>query len=87
MKPSPEIPAISAAFVKVFEEAGLPPGVFNLLLAPGTEVARALVSHPEVRVLSFTGSTVTGRAIAESAAGETETVPRNGRKNAIIVLG
>src|SRR5574339_917173 len=66
-KPSPETPAISAAFVKVFEEAGIPAGVFNLIMAPGAEVAKALVSHPHVRVLSFTGSTATGRAIAEAA--------------------
>src|SRR5574338_1341035 len=86
-KPSPETPAISAAFVKVFEEAGLTAGVFNLLLAPGAEVARALVSHPGVRVLSFTGSTATGRAIAESAARLNKKVSLEmGGKNAIIVL-
>jgi alpha-ketoglutaric semialdehyde dehydrogenase len=86
-KPSPETPAISAAFVKVFEEAGLPPGVFNLLLAPGADVARALVSHPGVRVLSFTGSTTTGRAIAESSARLNKKVSLEmGGKNAIIVL-
>ncbi len=45
-KPSPETPAISAAFVKVFEEAGLPAGVFNLLLAPGADVARAWSAIP-----------------------------------------
>src|SRR5215813_1280501 len=66
-KPSPETPAISAAFVKVFEEAGLPPGVLNLLLAPGADIGRALVDHPGVRLLSFTGSTRTGRAITETA--------------------
>jgi aldehyde dehydrogenase (NAD+) len=86
-KPSPETPAISAAFVKVFEEAGLPAGVFNLLLAPGADVARALVSHPGVRVLSFTGSTTTGRAIAESAGRLNKKVSLEmGGKNAIIVL-
>jgi acyl-CoA reductase-like NAD-dependent aldehyde dehydrogenase len=86
-KPSPETPAISAAFVKVFEEAGLPAGVFNLLLAPGAEVGRALVEHPGVRVLSFTGSTTTGRAIAESAARLNKKVSLEmGGKNAIIVL-
>jgi alpha-ketoglutaric semialdehyde dehydrogenase len=86
-KPSPETPAISAAFVKVFEEAGLPPGVFNLLLAPGADVAQALVSHPGVRVLSFTGSTTTGRLIAESAAKLNKKVSLEmGGKNAIIVL-
>ena len=86
-KPSPETPAISAAFVKVFEEAGLPPGVFNLLLAPGVEVSKALVEHPGVRVLSFTGSTSTGRAIAESAAKLNKKLSLEmGGKNAIIVL-
>ncbi len=86
-KPSPETPAISAAFVKVFEDAGLPPGVFNLLLAPGADVARALVSHPGVRVLSFTGSTTTGRLIAESAARLNKKVSLEmGGKNAVIVL-
>ena len=86
-KPSPETPAISAAFVKVFEEAGLPPGVFNLLLASGADVAKALVSHQNVRVISFTGSTTTGRAIAESAARWNKKVSLEmGGKNAIIVL-
>src|SRR5215216_1758176 len=86
-KPSPETPAISAAFVKVFEEAGLPAGVFNLLLAPGADVAKTLVSHPGVRVLSFTGSTTTGRAIAESAAKLNKKLSLEmGGKNAIIVM-
>ncbi|HJS18767.1 MAG TPA: aldehyde dehydrogenase family protein [Anaerolineales bacterium] len=86
-KPSPETPAISAAFVKVFEEAGLPAGVFNLLLAPGADVAKALVNHPGVRVLSFTGSTTTGRAIAESAARLNKKVSLEmGGKNAILVM-
>lgn len=86
-KPSPETPAISAAFVKVFEEAGTPPGVFNLLLAPGAGVGRALVDHPGVRVLSFTGSTATGRAIAESAARLNKKLSLEmGGKNAIIVM-
>lgn len=86
-KPSPETPAISAAFVKVFEEAGIPPGVFNLIMAPGAEVGRALVEHPDVRVISFTGSTTTGRAIAEAAARTNKKVSLEmGGKNAIIVL-
>jgi aldehyde dehydrogenase (NAD+) len=86
-KPSPETPAISAAFVKVFEEAGLPAGVFNLLMAPGSDVAKALVNHPDVRVLSFTGSTTTGRSIAAAAARLNKKVSLEmGGKNAIIVL-
>jgi aldehyde dehydrogenase (NAD+) len=86
-KPSPETPAISAAFVKVFEEAGIPPGVFNLLLAPGVEVGKALVEHPQVRILSFTGSTPVGRSIAEHAARLNKKLSLEmGGKNAIIVM-
>ena len=86
-KPSPETPAISAAFVKVFEEAGIPAGVFNLVMAPGAEIGKALVEHPGVRVLSFTGSTLTGRAIAEIAGRQNKKVSLEmGGKNAIIVL-
>ena len=86
-KPSPETPAISAAFVKVFEDAGIPAGVFNLLMAPGADVAKALVNHPEVRVLSFTGSTATGRAIAEAAGKLNKKLSLEmGGKNAIIVM-
>jgi aldehyde dehydrogenase (NAD+) len=86
-KPSPETPAVSAAFVKVFEEAGLPPGIFNLVMAPGADVGKALVNHPDVRVLSFTGSTATGRAIAEMAGRYNKKLSLEmGGKNAIIVL-
>jgi aldehyde dehydrogenase (NAD+) len=86
-KPSPETPAISAAFVRVFEEAGLPPGVFNLLLAPGVDVGKALVEHPQVRILSFTGSTPVGRSIAESAARLNKKLSLEmGGKNAILVM-
>jgi len=86
-KPSPETPAISAAFVKVFEEAGIPAGVFNLIMAPGADVAKALVNHPDVRVLSFTGSTTTGRAIAEAASKLNKKLSLEmGGKNAIIVM-
>ena len=86
-KPSPETPAISAAFVKIFEEAGIPAGVFNLIMAPGADVAKALVSHPNVRVLSFTGSTATGRAIAEAAGKLNKKLSLEmGGKNAIIVM-
>jgi aldehyde dehydrogenase (NAD+) len=86
-KPSPETPAISAGFVKVFEEAGLPPGVFNLLLAPGVEVGKALVEHPQVRILSFTGSTPVGRSIAEHAARLNKKLSLEmGGKNAIVVM-
>ncbi|MGQ9887389.1 MAG: aldehyde dehydrogenase family protein [Aggregatilineales bacterium] len=85
-KPSEDTPAVSAAFVRVFEEAGLPPGVLNLVLGAG-EAGAALASHPDVRVVSFTGSTQTGLKVYTSAAalGKKVTLEMGG-KNAIIVM-
>ncbi|MBL8056137.1 MAG: aldehyde dehydrogenase family protein [Anaerolineales bacterium] len=84
-KPSPESPATALAFARVFEEAGLPAGVLNVLCGPGADLGRALVAHPGVRVISFTGSTETGRAIAREAAGKKVSLEMGG-KNAILVL-
>jgi len=86
-KPSPETPALAGEFVRVFEEAGLPPGVVNLVVGPGAEVGQALVVHPRVRAISFTGSTTTGRAIAGEAGRLGKKVSLEmGGKNAIIVM-
>lgn len=85
-KPSEETPAVSAAFVRVFEEAGLPPGVLNLVLGAG-EAGAALASHPDVRIVSFTGSTQTGLKVYVGAAalGKKVTLEMGG-KNAVIVM-
>jgi aldehyde dehydrogenase (NAD+) len=85
-KPSEETPAVAAAFVQVFKDAGLPDGVLNLVLGAG-EAGAALVSHPDVRVISFTGSTETGLRVYTSAAALGKKVALEmGGKNAIIVL-
>jgi len=85
-KPSEETPATSAAFVQVFIDAGVPEGVFNLILGAG-DVGAALVEHPDVRVISFTGSTDTGLKVYTKAASLGKKVCLEmGGKNAIIVL-
>ena len=84
-KPSPESPATAVAFAAVFEEAGLPAGVLNVLCGPGADLGRALVAHPGEREISITGSTDTGSAIARTAAGKKVSLEMGG-KNAIIVL-
>jgi aldehyde dehydrogenase (NAD+) len=84
-KPSPETPATAIEFVRVFEAAGLPAGVLNILCGPGVDLGRALVAHSGVRVISFTGSTQTGAAIAREAAGKKVSLEMGG-KNAILVL-
>jgi acyl-CoA reductase-like NAD-dependent aldehyde dehydrogenase len=85
-KPAEDIPAISAAFVRVFEDAGLPPGVLNLVTGAGA-TGEALVKNPHVRIISFTGSTQTGLKVYTQAAalGKKVTLEMGG-KNAIIVL-
>jgi acyl-CoA reductase-like NAD-dependent aldehyde dehydrogenase len=85
-KPSEETPAVAAAFVQVFVDAGLPPGVLNLVCGAG-EAGAALVDHPGVRVISFTGSTETGLKVYTKAAALGKKVALEmGGKNAIIVL-
>ena len=58
-------------FAKLFEEAGLPPGVLNLVTGPGASVGNRLVTHPQVKGISFTGSTEIGTNLyAQGAHGE-----------------
>src|SRR5207253_4960457 len=56
VKPSSETPAISYQFIKVLEEAGLPPGVVNFVPGPGASVGDFLITHPKTRFIAFTGS-------------------------------
>jgi len=86
-KPGEDVPASAAAFVKVFEDAGLPPGVLNLIQGYGPEAGSPLVEHPDVRIISFTGSTDTGlRVYAQAAALGKKVTLEMGGKNAIIVM-
>ena len=86
LKPAEDAPATAAMFVQVCVEAGLPPGVLNLVCGAG-ETGAALVAHPDVRVISFTGSTETGLQVYERAARLGKKVSLEmGGKNAIIVL-
>jgi acyl-CoA reductase-like NAD-dependent aldehyde dehydrogenase len=86
-KPASDTPTLGAEFVRVFEEAGLPPGVFNLILGPGSLAGAALVTHPDIRVISFTGSTDVGCELYANAARSGKKVSLEmGGKNAIIVM-
>jgi betaine-aldehyde dehydrogenase len=72
---------------EIIDAAGLPPGVFNLVSGSGPSVGEALVKHPEVDMISFTGSTRAGRRIAELAAATVKRVALElGGKSASIVL-
>lgn len=68
LKPSEEAPLSSLLFAEFVHDAGLPAGVFNLINGDGQGVGTRLSSHPDVEMISFTGSTRAGRAISKTAA-------------------
>ncbi|HEU4970132.1 aldehyde dehydrogenase family protein [Sphingomonas sp.] len=68
LKPSEETPACAAILAEVMDAAGVPAGVFNLVQGDGPTVGAALSAHPDVDMVSFTGSTRAGIAIAAAAA-------------------
>ena len=68
LKPAEFTPLSASLWAGILEEAGLPNGVFNLVNGLGEEAGDALVKHPDVRLISFTGETTTGRTIFANAA-------------------
>jgi aldehyde dehydrogenase (NAD+) len=87
IKPATDTPASVVALARVFEEAGLPPGVFNVVIGSGGDVGDPLVTHPDVKVVSFTGSTEVGRRISAACAPTFKRLHLEmGGKNAILVL-
>ena len=68
LKPSEESPLDAMIFAEFCHDAGLPPGVFNLVNGDGAGVGAQLSTHPDVDMISFTGSTRAGRAISKAAA-------------------
>src|SRR4029078_11614811 len=87
LKPSPEAPLSAHHFVRILHEAGLPPGVINLVTSSTPEAPETLVSHPDVPIVSFTGSTRTGKIINEMAASHFKRISIViGSNNAIIIM-
>ena len=86
-KPASYTPACASAFIKCFHDAGIPPGVLNMVHGSGTDVGEAIINHPDINGISFTGSSAIGKRIAAACA------PRfikhsleMGGKNVIIVM-
>jgi acyl-CoA reductase-like NAD-dependent aldehyde dehydrogenase len=85
-KPASAVPVLAMRLTEALVEAGLPPGVLNLVIAGGA-VASALAEHPGVDAITFTGSTGVGRGIAATAAARGVPVQAEmGGKNAAVVL-
>jgi len=87
IKPASDTPLSTYNFIKIFEEAGLPPGVLNMVTGSGENVGTPLIDHPKVNLVSFTGSTDTGSVVAAHCAKQMKQFSLEmGGKNAIIVL-
>jgi acyl-CoA reductase-like NAD-dependent aldehyde dehydrogenase len=74
LKPAEQTPMTAVVVAELALEAGIPPGVFNVVQGTGETVGAAVVAHPQVDVISFTGSVNTGRAIQASAAARVKRV-------------
>jgi aldehyde dehydrogenase (NAD+) len=87
LKPSEVAPLAAYALAEAIEDAGVPAGVFNLVTGTGVDVGEPLVSHPDVDMISFTGSTRAGRRVSELAAGTIKKVSLElGGKSANVIL-
>ena len=87
VKPSSEAPLNAFLLAEIMAEAGLPAGVFNLVTGSGSVVGEAMCRHPQVDLISFTGSTRAGRRIGELAAQSIKRVPLElGGKSANVIL-
>src|SRR5215216_7990216 len=87
IKPAEDTPLSTYNLVHACEEAGIPPGVVNLVTGYGETVGAAMTNHPALRLISFTGSTETGRIVASACAERNAICSLEmGGKNAIIVM-
>jgi acyl-CoA reductase-like NAD-dependent aldehyde dehydrogenase len=87
LKPSEIAPVNAMILAEVIHEAGLPPGVFNLVNGSGPVVGEVLATHPEVDMVSFTGSTRAGKRVAELASQSVKRVALElGGKSASVIL-
>jgi acyl-CoA reductase-like NAD-dependent aldehyde dehydrogenase len=87
LKPAEDTPLLAERFVELLDEAGVPAGVVNIVHGYGETAGDALVRHPDVPVITFTGSRETGVAVTKAAADRLKHVHLElGGKNAIIVL-
>jgi acyl-CoA reductase-like NAD-dependent aldehyde dehydrogenase len=86
MKPASDTPACVVRFVELLREGGIPDGVVNVVIGSGSEVGNAIVDHPDVKLISFTGHTDTGVEISTRAAKTLKRVSLElGGKNPIVI--
>ncbi len=87
LKPATLTPWTASILMEIFHDAGLPPGVLNMVIGPGGTVGDELINHPAVRAVSFTGSTEIGTRLYQQAAARGKRVQAEmGGKNPVVVL-
>ena len=87
LKPSEITPLNAFVLAEIMDEVGVPPGVFNLITGSGPTVGEAIARHPEIDMVSFTGSTVAGRRVSELASTTVKRVALElGGKSANVIL-
>ena len=89
MKPADLVPGSAHALAEIIARSGLPAGVFNLVMGPGSVVGQTLIEHPDVAAISFTGSVATGRKIAQACVASQpmkKVQLEMGGKNPLVIL-
>ena len=87
LKPATNTPATAALIAEVLHRAGLPNGVFNLVMGSGSTLGNALVDHPDVKAVSFTGSNAVGMALNQRCARRgIKVTAEMGGKNPVVVM-
>ena len=86
-KPASDTPKTAVALVEIMMDAGIPEGVINLVHGSGSEVGNAIVTHPDIDLISFTGSSIIGKQISRDASETLKRVSLElGGKNAQVVM-
>jgi len=87
MKPAELVPATATELARIIDDVGFPPGVFNLVVGRGSTVGEAIIRHPGIDAITFTGSEAVGRHIAEIGASRMVPVQLEmGGKNPLLIL-
>ncbi len=87
LKPASDTPLLSHRLIEILEEAGVPKGVINIVYGSGRECGEPLMAHPDIKLISFTGSTDVGRRVNEACAPSFKRVSLEmGGKNAIVIM-
>ncbi|WP_042663137.1 aldehyde dehydrogenase family protein [Haloferax sp. ATB1] len=87
LKPASRAPAVAHEVAKCLDEAGLPDGVLNVITGSGSEVGGTLTTHDDIDAISFTGSTVVGQQVGETAAADGKRIQLEmGGKNPTVVM-